>query len=357
MEDWNISETSNHEDYSNIFGMSNPTDYEIYDFYGLFKSLYNAYAFIEILSIVCYSITFILGVPGNGLVIWVAIFKMKTVSSVWFLNLAIADLICNLALILRIVQWAMIFEDDFDLNLCEIGMIVITINMFSSVYFLTVISIDRCVSIMWPFWSRIYRTRRVASMVAALTWLLCVLSSIPHVIHNFTHEESSDCFPRYDAWLVMEEDNRKVDKMLIIRNICMFSFPFIVIIISYVLIVHKVKSVKRSKNPQKHLRVIVAVVLCFFVCWFPYNTWPLVTAFYQTKHWKANMIISETCVCLAYFNSCVNPIVYVFFSQDFKRGFIQSLPARLETLFSDRPDVNTDETSVYKTNVELTHMD
>lgn len=324
---------------------------DLVEFLWFLTSLSKAYTIIQILSIVCYSITFITGVIGNGLVIWVASYKMKSVNSVWFLNLAIADLICNLALPLRISQWA--WETYSERRVCKLAMSVMLINMFSSVYFLTVISIDRCVSIMWPFWSRIYRTRRRASIVAAFTWLLCVLSSVPHVVRKYIVEDNSDCFPKYEAWLSEDLEDQKVDKMFIIQNVCMFSLPFILITISYVLIAYKIRSLKRPKTSQKHLKVIIAIVLCFFICWFPYNTWPFVP--YNSKYWKANMIISEICVCLAYFNSCINPLVYVLCSQDFKKGFIKSMPARLEYIFSERPDVNADKSACNKTvTVELT---
>ncbi|XP_068098450.1 formyl peptide receptor 2-like [Hyperolius riggenbachi] len=312
-------------------------------------SLYKAYRFIQVLSLVCYTVTFVTGVLGNGLVIWIAGFKMKTINAIWFLNLAIADFICNLGLPLRISQWAI--PTDYEKDLCMIAITVMFINMFASVYFLTVISVDRCVSVLFPFWSKIYRTHRLASIVAFLTWLLCLLSSVPHVVSNYTYKDTSECFPKYEKWLQDDEDGQGTDVIVIIRNLCMFSFPFIIIFISYGLIAYKVKTMKRSKHSSKPFQVIITIVVCFFICWFPYNTWPLISL--NPKHLRVHMVITEICLCLAYFNSCINPIIYVFFSQDFKKGFLSSMPAKLESLFNERPDLTTEESDFKETNVEL----
>ena len=50
------------------------------------------YAPESISSLVIFILVFIIGIPGNGLVIWVAGLKMKrSVIIIWFLNLAVAD--------------------------------------------------------------------------------------------------------------------------------------------------------------------------------------------------------------------------------------------------------------------------
>ncbi|XP_063800065.1 C3a anaphylatoxin chemotactic receptor-like [Pseudophryne corroboree] len=287
------------------------------------------------MSIIWYSLTIFLGTIGNGLVIWIAGFKMKTVSAVWFLNLAFADFFTCISLPLRISEWALYWDIPYDHFLCKAGITILFINMLSSVYFMTVISIDRLVSICWPVWTKLHRTPRLATMIAVLVWLLCLLISIPHLVFNHGLDDVTECFPKYQNTKEAKLAKKK-KAMFITRNICMFAFPFAIIVISYGLILLKIRVIRKSNRSHRPFRVITAVIVCFFVCWFPYNTWPLINIKYQ----RIDIILTEIFICLAYFSSCINPLLYVFFSHDFKKNFLKSLPAVLEKAFNERSDLN-----------------
>ncbi|XP_063797760.1 formyl peptide receptor 2-like [Pseudophryne corroboree] len=289
------------------------------------------------MSIIWYSITLILGTVGNSLVIWIAGFKMKTVSAVWFLNLAFADFVTCVSLPLRISEWALYWEIPYDHFLCKAGITILLINMLTSVYFMTVISIDRCVSVFWPIWTKIHRTPRLATIIAVLVWLLCLLTSVPHLVFNYGIEDVTECFPKYQYILEANVEKKK-KAMFITRNIFMFAFPFAIILISYGLILFKIRALRKTNRSHRSFRVITAVIVCFFICWFPYNTWPLITL--KLKYQRIDIVITEVTVCLAYFSSCINPLLYVFFSHDFKKNFVKSIPAVLENALNECSDDN-----------------
>ncbi|KAL0612432.1 C3a anaphylatoxin chemotactic receptor [Plecturocebus cupreus] len=99
----------------------------------------------EILSMVILSLTFLLGLPGNGLVLWVAGLKMKrTVNTVWFLHLTLADLLCCLSLPFSLAHLALQGRWPYGSFLCKLIPSIIVLNMFASVFLLTAISLDRC---------------------------------------------------------------------------------------------------------------------------------------------------------------------------------------------------------------------
>ncbi|XP_069802832.1 N-formyl peptide receptor 3-like [Dendropsophus ebraccatus] len=297
----------------------------------------DVYTHVTRMCIVWYSITLVLGVIGNGLVIWIAGFRIKTVNAVWFLNLAIADFITCISLPLRISEWALYWDIYYDHFLCKTGITILFINMLCSVYFMTVISIDRCVCIFWPVWTKLHRTPGLAAIIALLIWILSLLISIPYVVFNHAFEEVTECFPKYVDFLGTHAvKKRKV--MFITKNISMFAFPFAIILLSYILLFFKLRKIRRSSKSRRPFQVITTVIVTFFVCWFPYNTWPLVKI--SNEYGRIDMVITEVATCLAYFSSCINPILYILFSRDFQKKFVKSIPSMLENVFNERSDID-----------------
>ncbi|XP_063797766.1 C3a anaphylatoxin chemotactic receptor-like [Pseudophryne corroboree] len=283
----------------------------------------------KILSIIFHSITFILGIPGNSLVIWIAGFKMKNVNALWFLNLAIADFICCVILPLKIADWALNLKGDDAYIFCKVSTGILFITMCASVNFLVAMSIDRCVSIMWPIWSKIHRTPKCVRNTSVIIWSLSLILGLPHVIFNKLYFDISECSGK----LVLAVSSSYITNMKITRLVTMFVIPFTIIIVCYLLIFLKLKKVKRPNKSQRPYRIITAVVMCFFICWFPYYTWPLIPI--HTKFLEIGNTVYVICACMAYFNSCINPMLYVFIGQDFKKRFMHSIPSRLQSALTE----------------------
>ncbi|XP_075695147.1 formyl peptide receptor-related sequence 1-like [Rhinoderma darwinii] len=283
--------------------------------------------------ITLYSIMFALGTIGNGLVIWIAGFRMKNISAVWFLNLAVADFLCCASLPLRITDWISLVSYSPPL-LCAPSMILFNMNVSASVLILTAMSIDRCVSVMWPFWAKVHRTPKLVRITAAIIWVFSMLlTGLMVFVYGYYLNDGSEWCLRYRYRYALSLKHA----LKLIRLLTMFVIPFLIILVSYVAIFLKLRKMKRPQRSQRPYRIITAVILCFFICWFPYYIWPL-TRFYDAEIFTfitVNTIITN----LACLNSCLNPIIYVFLAQDFKHGlFLRSIPSRLERALSEPPD-------------------
>ncbi|XP_069610845.1 C3a anaphylatoxin chemotactic receptor-like [Ranitomeya imitator] len=289
---------------------------------------------IQKTSIPLYSIVFALGIIGNGLVIWIAGFRMKnTISAVWFLHLAIADFLCCSSLPLRIAELADSSYIPHIAN-CIVNIFLFNVNMSASVLLLTAMSTDRWVSVMWPFWAKVHRSCNLVRIIAAIIWgLSFTVAGALYYIYRY-HVRSLDEWCVYGYYIY--DYNRELHLAIQwIRLVIMCVIPFLIIVTSYATIFYKLLKSKRSQRSQRSSRIITAVISCFFICWFPYYILPLIPlyGYYITYHILRTISISLACV-----NSCLNPIIYVFMGPNFQQGFLRSILSRLERALGDHPN-------------------
>ncbi|KAM5334853.1 C3a anaphylatoxin chemotactic receptor isoform 1-T6 [Glossophaga mutica] len=149
-----------------------------------------------ILSMVILSLTFVLGLPGNGLVLWVAGLKMKwTVSTVWFLHLTLADFLCCLSLPFSLAHLALQGHWPYGWLLCKLIPSIIILNMFASVFLLTTISLDRCLLVLKPIWCQNHRNLRAAFIICVCIWVVALIMCVPVFIYRemFTVDNQNMC--------------------------------------------------------------------------------------------------------------------------------------------------------------------
>nr|XP_005311187.1 C5a anaphylatoxin chemotactic receptor 1 [Chrysemys picta bellii]XP_023967567.1 C5a anaphylatoxin chemotactic receptor 1 [Chrysemys picta bellii] len=290
-------------------------------------------------ALVLYSLVFLLGVPGNAAVIWVTGFRMKrTVNTVWFLNLAVADLLCCLALpflavpVARSNRWEL---GDFT---CKLLPSLIILNMFASVLLLMAISVDRCALVTRPIWCQNHRTTRVAWSVSGAAWLLALLMTLPTFIFRKTHAEAfSDKVTCVLEYAQVSSYQTAVEvSVASFRFAAGFLVPFVVIATCYGLVLARVHR-SRFTRSRKTIKVILVVIVGFFVCWLPYHVVGLILATNKsrTSLFKGASESDPLTVGLAYVNSCLNPVIYVIMGQDFKDRFQRSLKTILRNVLSE----------------------
>ncbi|XP_071326807.1 chemerin-like receptor 1 [Trachinotus anak] len=307
---------------------------------------------LRIMSIIVYCLAFVLGVLGNGVVIWVTGFKMKkTVNTVWFLNLAVADFLFTAFLPLSVTYTAMNFHWPFGNFMCKVNSTITTLNMFASVYILMVISVDRCVSVVWPVWAQNHRNVRKASFVILGVWVLALTLSIPYFIFrdtapSFFSEEIINCFNNYaptDNYTssVIELIQLRHQSMTITRLLLGFVVPFTVIVSSYAVIIHRIRRSRTlASQSSRPFKIIAAVIITFFLCWVPFHIMSIIELvhFSGTQSQTLDYVITigfPIATSLAFVNSCLNPLLYVFMGQDFKDKVRKSILAVLETAFQE----------------------
>ncbi|KAK9394500.1 chemokine-like receptor 1 [Crotalus adamanteus] len=321
-------------------------DYEDYPDLEENASLLNS---MHILSMVIYSVAFLLGVTGNSLVIFITGFHMKrNVNAVWFLNLAIADLVFTSFLPLSVAYIALGFHWPFGKLLCKLISTVAFLNMFASVFLLTFISMDRCVSVMCPVWAQNHRTPQLASLVALGIWIAALALSSPYFVfrdlkgspgeENITHCYNnfalSDSFQSEE---IVKLGEYRAQTLVMTRFVAGFLVPFVIILFCYGIITVRLKGTRLTRSTRP-FKIMVAVVVAFFICWFPYHVFSFLemSAARVTPGLQTFLMVGiPLASSLAYLNSCLNPFLYVFVGQDFREKLRTSILAALESAFSE----------------------
>ncbi|XP_077113427.1 chemerin-like receptor 1 [Ranitomeya variabilis] len=316
-------------------GTAVPTDYDYDDFMEYTKSS------VDYFVLVMYSLTLLLGTIGNGLVIWIAVFKMKkTVNVIWFLNLSIVDFIFILFLPLRIIYLANDFNWFFGNFMCKLSSMVTFINLYASVFLLTIISMDRCAAVIFPVWCRNHRTAKLAKIVVTSVWILAILFSLPYFIFRETYQDYhySFCYTNFELGGSEEIGIYRHKMTVIIRFIVGFCIPFTIIVTCYSVIAVYIRR-NHMATSSKPFKVIIAVIMAFFVCWAPYHIFSILelptiqqTDNYLLKELRFGIPIATSLP--AFINSCVNPFLYAFIGRDFRDKFWSSFPSILEKSFS-----------------------
>ncbi|XP_055004719.1 chemerin-like receptor 2 [Boleophthalmus pectinirostris] len=303
--------------------MEHSEDYEnyTYDYYVEYgnmddmKTSHRQKETMHIISVIIYIISFVLGLIGNGTVIWVTACKSKkTVNSIWLLNLALADFVFVLFLPLYIDYILSGFNWKFGVVMCKFKSFVVVMNMYASVLFLTLLSIDRYISLVHLNWSHRHRTVQRAWLVCGCVWVVSAALSCPALIfRDIVHvHDKVVCFNNFHAYDTHLAAVRHI-VIVAIRTTVGFLLPFTAICITGILLLVKVHQSKHTVRISSFTRTISAIILAFFFCWAPFHIFSLMElSIYSSGHLH-NVLMTgiPLATSLGFFNSCINPVLYV----------------------------------------------
>ena len=280
-----------------------------------------------------YSLICAFGVLGNIMVIVTYAFykKAKSMTDVYLINVAIADLMFVIALPL------IIYNENHHWHMgtvaCKLLRATYSINLYSSMLLLACISGDRYMAVVQARRSFGIRSRTLVSswLICLTIWLLAVILSTPTVIYNQRYEEQNldgemivECNFKFDH---NDTDTARLMKVLVPSTQVSVGFflPLLIMSFCYSSIL---ATLLRAKNFQRHkaVRVVLAVVVVFVICHLPYNVallYHTVGLFKQRQCEAEKMTLVAITVSrsVAYLHCCLNPILYAFIGVKFRSHF------------------------------------
>lgn len=271
---------------------------------------------------IVYLIIFVWGTLGNGFSIYVFLqpYKKSTPVNIFMLNLAISDFLFTSTLPFRVDYYVRGSNWIFGDVTCRIMSYSMYVNMYSSIYFLTVLSIVRFLATVHPFRLLHVTSIRSAWILCGIVWALIMTSSVV-LLKNGSEQKGN-------VTLCLELNMNKIVKLKTMNYIALvigFLLPFCMLSICYLLII---RALLKVEVPESGLRVshkkalitIIIALIIFLLCFLPYHI-------LRTLHlvmWKVDtcednlhkaVVITLT---LAASNTCLNPLLYYFAGENFK---------------------------------------
>uniref|UniRef100_H2VDF0 Neuropeptide FF receptor 1 n=1 Tax=Takifugu rubripes TaxID=31033 RepID=H2VDF0_TAKRU len=337
---------------------------------------------------ISYLLIFLVCMVGNGVVCFIVVRSknMRTVTNLFILNLAISDLLVGIFCMPTTLVDNIITGWPFGSVVCKISGMVQGISVSASVFTLVAIAVDRFYAfthvfhpfcarfrcIVYPFKQKL--TIANSKLIIVIIWVLAVFIMCPSgVMLQVTKEqmvriitgEDNDTRPFYwcrENW--PSQEMRKVYTTVLFTNI--YLAPLSLIVIMYARIGftlsksiapfargsgnasqegvsnHKSTGEGRHTTSRKKTRVIVMLVvvaLLFILSWLPLWTLMMLSDYAsltEHQHRVINIYVYPFAHWLAFFNSSINPIIYGFFNENFRRGFQAAFKFQLCSSNSER---------------------
>jgi C-C chemokine receptor type 9 len=302
------------DDYS-YDSTSSMDDYVNFNFTDVFCKKNNVRKFASHFLPPLYWLVFIVGTLGNSLVVLVYWYctRVKTMTDMFLLNLAIADLL----FLVTLPFWAIAAADQwtFQTFMCKVVNGMYKMNFYSCVLLIMCISVDRYIAIAQAMKAQTWRWKRLlySKMVCVAIWVMAAVLCIPELLYSQVKEQASItvCTMVYPS----DESTKLKSAVLTLKVILGFFLPFVVMASCYTIIIHTLNQAKRSSK-HKALKVTITVLTVFVLSQFPYNCILLVQTIDAYTMFISNCAISTNIdICfqvtqtIAFFHSCLNPFL------------------------------------------------
>uniref|UniRef100_A0A8C5TQQ1 Cysteinyl leukotriene receptor 2 n=1 Tax=Malurus cyaneus samueli TaxID=2593467 RepID=A0A8C5TQQ1_9PASS len=278
-----------------------------------------ASCFKQVIYPIMYLFIFFLGAVGNSLSIYVFFqTSQRTSVNIYMQNLAISDLMFVSTLPFRATYFLLGSRWVFGDIVCRIMTYTLYVNMYCSIYFLTMLSVVRFVAIVHPFKHGKITKMKYARIICAAIWILVLAAASPLLDKGVAgYSNPVKCLDLHPS---------STHRLLVMNSFVLvvgFILPFCTIVCCYVF---AIKALLKSRTPQsrravchkKALLTIVITLILSLLCFLPYHILRTVHLMYggcsQASLHKALVVT----LCLAAMNSCLDPILYYFAAEDFK---------------------------------------
>lgn len=276
----------------------------------------------------------------NGVSFWVFCFHIKQWDSGMILqfNLVLADITIIPVAPLRISYLSLGSRWPFGQFLCQLEVFLHSTHMYGSIYFLTLICIHRYFVVVRYKSKSLWKKRTFLRKLCLFVWIVLFVQGLPFffVLKTSFIDGSERCLNIHQS---------ELSSVYIVYNmvVVVFSFllPFAVSLTCGALLGAAIaRAAKRSSRGKKmknrSLQMITVSLVIFAICFGPLHicrTIGVVVKYYNISCQLLHQVEVAYYISWVFTmaNTCLDPLIYVFANDKFKKSFADSFRKRWGT--------------------------
>ncbi|XP_073488813.1 mas-related G-protein coupled receptor member H-like [Aquarana catesbeiana] len=302
------------------------------------SSSYSEYSYINftIVAVVALCLC-IVGLVGNVIVFWYLCFKIqRNKYEVYIMNLSVADalfiIFTTLHLMIQINTMVGTYPEFIGKeSLYLFTEIFYDIMQYSGMYILTAVSMERCSSVLFPFWYRSHRPRNLSTIMCTALW---ILGSLESLLKNLACTD--------DAFL--EQTSQCLAVQIIVFFLAIGICLPIMVISSFTLLIKVKRSLKQRYTPKLYIIILIAV-LVFILSVLPFSFLSFLLYFKLTPTDSATVSIFYVTTYCTVLNCTINPYIYFIVGKKWKQKTPHSIQEALQRALREEDDENDDSNS------------
>ena len=285
-----------------------------------------------------YCLLFLVSLVGNTFIAMI-VFKTKTLRkpiNFLIVNMAMSDLLVPIFLFPRKLvltytrSW--VIGGPLGQVLCKLSIYASNLSFTVSIQSLVLIAVDRFGAVMLPLCSPLINLKRCRVFILA-TWFIAMAIFCPNLSASKV-VESPEGLACVTDWEDALGESSSYKNFVLVMQVVIFCIPLVLITIIYSAITLKIKSQKipgeqstntrekRLERERNVLKLSVAVVVGFALCWLPLSIkWFMLFNSDRTITSSCGFYyFSSVSLFLAWSNCAINPWICICFGGKYRQG-------------------------------------
>ena len=262
--------------------------------------------------------------------------SLRTSTNYYIINMAISDILSScfgwlLYATEGMLTSRVLIKEPSAIVLCKLGMYSRVVSQVVSVLSLVLITVDRYFAIVFPFKTTNFDQGNIRLILLLFTWLIPIALCCPYTLYSKLVTVDGQTFCNF-LWNLKSALAAFYGAGFVI----FYCIPLITIIILFSRILKALRerpiaqkdiqgpvNNNRQKQHQNITKILISIVVAFFVCWTP------LCVYLTLKMFQPDLFLRDKChilVALFFYvfpslNTVINPLIIFLLSTNYRQAF------------------------------------